>query len=158
MVSLKGRTGETVEGGKIDSQIDEERQIYYGKTRERRRTKRERAKRGRDSDDGGGSFREITGFTGTRLSGRECGCAQRARVGKRGMQLDVCTVCGGGRSGWGRRGTGERLCCMRAGRASAMAQVAGTRGATERGRQEQGGRERGRDITRTGHAGQRVAR
>lgn len=87
--------GETAEGGKIGSQIDEEGQIYYGKRREMEKEgERKREKRGRDSDDGGGSFREITGFTGTRLSGRE-----RERVGKRGMQLDVCTVCGGGKGG-----------------------------------------------------------
>lgn len=106
MVSLKGRTGEMAKGGKIGSQINEEGQIYYGKTREMEEGKRK--KQGRDSDDGGGSFREITGFTSTRLSGRECGCAEREREGKRGMQLDVCTVCGGGKSGWkGRRGAGE---------------------------------------------------
>lgn len=39
-------------------------------------------------------LREITGFTGTRLSRR--GCAKREREGRRGMQLDVC---GGGKNG-----------------------------------------------------------
>lgn len=55
---------------------------------------------------------------------------------------------GGGRSGRG------RLCCMRAGRASAMAQMAGTRGGNG-GEAEEGGTGKGRkgDITSTGHRG-----
>lgn len=74
-------------------------------------------------------LREITGFAGTRLSRR--GCAKREREGERGIQLDVN---GGGKNGKERRGgggrerkdTGGRLCCMRAKRASAMAQLAGS--------------------------------
>lgn len=57
------------EGGKI-SQMDEERKIYCRKNeRDGRERRRGREKPSRDSDDGGGSFREITGFTGTHLNG-----------------------------------------------------------------------------------------
>lgn len=58
------------EGGKI-SQMDEERKIYCRKTKETEEKGGEggREKPSRDSDDGGGSFREITGFTGTHLNG-----------------------------------------------------------------------------------------
>lgn len=86
----------------------------------------------RERNDGGTMvmvvLREITGFAGTRLSRR--GCAKREREGKGGIQLDVN---GGGKNGKERGGrgrerkdTGGRLCCMRAKRASAMAQLAGS--------------------------------
>lgn len=55
------------------------------------------------------------------------------------MQLDVCTAYGGEKSGVGEGSTGGRLCCMRARRASAMAQVAGTCGTTG-GRKREAGR------------------
>lgn len=89
MVSLKGRNGRNGGRGK-DRQSDRRRgaNLLWKNKRDERERRREREtgrkKRGRDSDDGGGSFREITGFTGTRLSGRECGCAEREREGKKG--------------------------------------------------------------------------
>jgi len=118
---------------------------------ERNEKKRGREKRGRDSDDG--VVAVFVKLPGTRLNGRVASAdpPKWEREGKRGMQLDVCTVCGGEKRAGGGGKHWRAIACV-------QGELARWRRWQEHAGQQGEGKGRQEGITRTGHAGQRVAR